>query len=147
MPRKKKEEVIDVTPETTDIVPYEDEQQHMEIVDRKRELLAREREIKALEARMKDIAYIEKIDSVTEKLMDKLLEGEKLGDFLDRMLEKGSGKDLQAIMISLGISLDKREKLLQYDEIRQKQSDKKTKFQFVFKNADGSQAGVSVTTE
>ena len=61
-----------------------------------------------VEARMKDLVYIDRIDQITAKFVDKLLEEDKLEKFLDRMLEEGKGKDLQAIMISLGITLDKR---------------------------------------
>jgi flagellar capping protein FliD len=51
-------------------------------------------------------------------------------------------------MISLGITLDKREKLLSFDEERLKRNDggKRTQFRVVFKGSDGSQAGVSVET-
>ena len=74
-----------------------------------------------------------------------MLDGDRLDKFVDRMLKEGKGKDLQAIMIALGITLDKREQLLGFDESRMRRGEgKRTQFKVVFKGADGSQAGVSV---
>ena len=145
---KQQEKIIDVTPEnveSTDLVPFDGtKEQVMAEIEKQTDVLAMKREKKSLEARMKDLVYIDQIDKITGKLVDKLLEEGKLEDFLDRMLEKGTGKDLQAIMISLGITLDKREKLLGFDTDRLQREKKKTQFKVVFKGADGSQAGVSV---
>jgi translation initiation factor RLI1 len=148
---KKDPEVIETiveNVESTDLVPAELKEQVIAELEEQKDVLALHREKKALEARMKDLVYIDRIDQITAKFVDKLLEEDKLEKFLDRMLEEGKGKDLQAIMISLGITLDKREKLLSFDEERLKRNDggKRTQFRVVFKGSDGSQAGVSVET-
>jgi hypothetical protein len=149
--RKENEDIIDVTPEnaeSTELVTADLKEQMLAKIEEEREVLVAKREKKALEARMKDLVYIDQIDQITAKLVDKLLEDDKLEKFIDRMLEEGKGRDLQAIMIALGITLDKREKLLGFDEERLRRGEgKKTMFKVVFKGADGSQAGVSVETE
>lgn len=149
--RRENEDIIGVTPEnaeSTELVPADLKEQMLAEIEEEREVLAAKREKKSLEARMKDLVYIDNIDQITQKLVDKLLEEDKLDKFIDRMLEEGKGRDLQAIMIALGITLDKREKLLGFDEERLRRGEgKKTMFKVVFKGADGSQAGVSVETE
>lgn len=149
--RRENEDIIGVTPEnaeSTELVPADLKEQMLAEIEEEREILAAKREKKSLEARMKDLVYIDNIDQITQKLVDKLLEEDKLDKFIDRMLEEGKGRDLQAIMIALGITLDKREKLLGFDEERLRRGEgKKTMFKVVFKGADGSQAGVSVETE
>lgn len=144
---KKDPEVIETiveNVESTDLVPAELKEQVIAELEEQKDVLALHREKKSLEARMKDLVYIDQIDQITAKLVDKLLEEDKLEKFLDRMLEEGKGKDLQAIMISLGITLDKREKLLGFDQERLQRDKKRQTFKVVFKGADGSQAGVSV---
>ena len=144
---KKDPEVIETiveNVESTDLVPAELKEQVIAELEEQKDVLALHREKKSLEARMKDLVYIDRIDQITAKFVDKLLEEDKLEKFLDRMLEEGKGKDLQAIMISLGITLDKREKLLGFDQERLQRDKKRQTFKVVFKGADGSQAGVSV---
>lgn len=144
---KKDPEVIETiveNVESTDLVPAELKEQVIAELEEQKDVLALHREKKSLEARMKDLVYIDQIDQITAKFVDKLLEEDKLEKFLDRMLEEGKGKDLQAIMISLGITLDKREKLLGFDQERLQRDKKRQTFKVVFKGADGSQAGVSV---
>jgi hypothetical protein len=144
---KKDPEVIETiveNVESTDLVPAELKEQVIAELEEQKDVLALHREKKSLEARMKDLVYIDQIDQITAKFVDKLLEEDKLEKFLDRMLDEGKGKDLQAIMISLGITLDKREKLLGFDQERLQRDKKRQTFKVVFKGADGSQAGVSV---
>src|SRR5690554_2498448 len=108
---KKDPEVIETiveNVESTDLVPAELKEQVIAELEEQKDVLALHREKKSLEARMKDLVYIDQIDQITAKFVDKLLEEDKLEKFLDRMLDEGKGKDLQAIMISLGITLDKR---------------------------------------
>jgi len=145
---KKDPEVIETIAknvEATDLVPAELKEQVIAEIEEQKDVLALHREKKALEARKKDLVLIEDIDKISRKLIDRLLDGDRLDKFVDRMLKEGKGKDLQAIMIALGITLDKREQLLGFDESRMRRGEgKRTQFKVVFKGADGSQAGVSV---
>ena len=145
---KKDPEVIETIAknvEATDLVPAELKEQVIAEIEEQKDVLALHREKKALEARKKDLVLIEDIDKISRKLIDRLLDGDRLDKFVDRMLKEGKGKDLQSIMIALGITLDKREKLLGFDESRMQRGEgKRTQFKVVFKGADGSQAGVSV---
>ncbi len=146
MPRKKKEpepEIIEVEAEVV-------EETALVSLDKKREVLAREREIKAMEAREKDLYFVEGLSNISQTIVEKMLESDNLQKFIDKLLKEGKGKDLQALMISLGITLDKREQLLGYDDTRRQQGlggGRRTKFEVVFKGADGSQAGVRVETD
>ncbi len=115
----------------------------VEIIDLSKQELEKRREVQALEARLKDIGYIRKLDEVSETILDVLLEDDRLVDYLKRILDSGNVRAIQHVMVALGVTLDKREKLLGYDETRAAQT-KKTQFKVLFKGADGSQAGVSV---
>ncbi len=147
----KKEEIIDVIPEVisdTKEIAVIEERERLAKIDKSRTELARIREVKAIEARLKDLEYIEKLDKVGESILDILLEDDRMVKHLKKALASASAKQLQHILVSLGVTLDKREKLLGYDEERAKQGlgAKKTKFQVVFRGPDGAQAGVSVET-
>jgi len=147
----KKDEIIDVIPEVisdTKELAVIEERERLAQIDKSRTELARIREVKAIEARLKDLEYIEKLDQVGESILDILLEDDRMINHLKKALESASAKQLQHILVSLGVTLDKREKLLGYDEERAKQGlgAKKTKFQVVFRGPDGAQAGVSVET-
>jgi hypothetical protein len=147
--RKKREkegnnDIIDVEGEVVDsqtgLLPYH-------TIDAQKRELATKREIQALEARMKDLTYVYQLDQVTSTFLDKLTEDDKLEMFLNRILEKGTGKDLQHVMIALGVTLDKREKMLSYDSERADSQKRKTRLKVMFQGSDGTQAGVSVETE
>lgn len=112
-------------------------------IDQSKQELEKRREVQALEARMKDLRYIQKLDEVSETILNVLLEDDRLANYLVKALDSGNVRAIQHILVSLGVTLDKREKLLGYDETRLKQT-KKTQFKVLFKGADGSQAGVSV---
>jgi len=99
----------------------------------------------ALEARLKDLKYIQKLDKVSETILDVLLEDDRLTNYLKKALDSGNVRAIQHVMVALGVTLDKREKLLGYDATRAAQM-KKTQFKVLFKGTDGSQAGVSVET-
>ncbi len=115
----------------------------VEMLELSKQELEKRREVQALEARMKDIGYIRKLDEVSETILDILLEDGRLTSYLKKILDSGNVRAIQHIMVALGVTLDKREKLLSYDETRLKQT-KRTQFKVLFKGADGSQAGVSV---
>ena len=115
----------------------------VEMLELSKQELEKRREVQALEARMKDLGYIRKLDEVSETILDILLEDGRLTNYLKKILDSGNVRAIQHIMVALGVTLDKREKLLGYDETRLKQT-KKTQFKVLFKGADGSQAGVSV---
>ncbi len=115
----------------------------VEMIELSKQELEKQREVQALEARMKDLGYIRKLDEVSETILDILLEDGRLTNYLKKILDSGNVRAIQHIMVALGVTLDKREKLLGYDETRLKQT-KKTQFKVLFKGADGSQAGVSV---
>ncbi len=117
----------------------------VEIIDLSKQELEKRREVQALEARMKDLRYIQKLDEVSETILNVLLEDDRLTNYLVKALDSGNVRAIQHILVSLGVTLDKREKLLGYDETRAAQT-KKTQFKVLFKGADGSQAGVSVET-
>ena len=117
----------------------------VEMIELSKQELEKQREVQALEARMKDLGYIRKLDEVSETILDILLEDGRLTNYLKKILDSGNVRAIQHIMVALGVTLDKREKLLGYDETRLKQT-KKTQFKVLFKGADGSQAGVSVET-
>ena len=119
------------------------EQHDIEIVELQKQELEKRREVLALEARLKDLRYIQKLDEVSETILDVLLEDDRLTNYLKKALDSGNVRAIQHILVSLGVTLDKREKLLGYDETRAAQT-KKTQFKVLFKGADGSQAGVSV---
>ena len=147
----KKNEIIDVTPEVVSEakeLAIIEERERLARIDKSRTELARIREVKAIEARLKDMEYIEKLDKVGESILEVLLEDDRLIKHMKKALDGGNAKQLQHILVSLGVTLDKREKLLGYDEERAKQGlgAKKTKFQVVFRGPDGAQAGVSVET-
>jgi|BioPla2DNA2_1021312.scaffolds.fasta_scaffold128426_2 hypothetical protein len=112
-------------------------------IDQSKQELEKRREVLALEARLKDLRYIQKLDEVSETILDVLLEDDRLTNYLKKALDSGNVRAIQHILVSLGVTLDKREKLLGYDETRAAQT-KKTQFKVLFKGADGSQAGVSV---
>lgn len=120
-------------------------QDNIATMELSRQELEKEREVQALEARLKDIGYIRKLDEVSETILDVLLEDNRLVNYLKKALADGNARAIQHIMVALGVTLDKREKLLGYDETRAAQT-KKTHFKVLFKGADGSQAGVSVET-
>ena len=115
----------------------------VEIIDLSKQELEKRREVQALEARLKDLRYIQKLDEVSETILNVLLEDDRLTNYLVKALDSGNVRAIQHIMVALGVTLDKREKLLGYDETRAAQT-KKTQFKVLFKGADGSQAGVSV---
>jgi len=119
------------------------EQHDIEIVELQKQELEKRREVQALEARLKDLRYIQKLDEVSETILNVLLEDDRLTNYLVKALDSGNVRAIQHILVSLGVTLDKREKLLGYDETRAAQT-KKTQFKVLFKGADGSQAGVSV---
>ena len=98
----------------------------------------------AVEAKHKDIEYVRKTDRVINTILTTLTEHEE--DFKNsilRMLKEGKMRDFKELMVAFGVTVDKREALLGFDETR---SMKKRKFRLkvAFKGADGSQAGIMV---
>jgi len=51
-----------------------------------------------------------------------LLEDDRLTNYLKKALDSGNVRAIQHILVSLGVTLDKREKLLGYDETRAAQT-------------------------
>ena len=151
-PQKNKQEKppIEVKAEMVEDIPVVQAQalEPVQSKEQKLEELQTQREIKQYESRLKDLELIDNMDRVAEIFMNALLDddGEKLRAFVDRVVRGGKGRDLKDMMLALGVALDKRDKLLGFDEHRAKQQ-KKTKFQVLFKGNDGTQAGVSVETE
>ena len=96
-------------------------------IDQSKQELEKRREVLALEARLKDLRYIQKLDEVSETILDVLLEDDRLTNYLKKALDSGNVRAIQHILVSLGVTLDKREKLLGYDETRAAQT-KKTQF-------------------
>lgn len=103
------------------------------------------REEAALKARHKDIDYVEKLDDFISTVLDTLIGNRKtLEKSIVKMLEKGEIKKLKELMVALGISVDKRENLLGYDETRRGADKRKLRLRVVWKGTDGSQGGVDV---
>ena len=119
------------------------EQHNIAMMELQKQELEKRREVQALEARLKDIGYIRRLDEVSETILDVLLEDDRLVNYLKKILDSGNVRAIQHVMVALGVTLDKREKLLGYDATRAAQM-KKTQFKVLFKGTDGSQAGVSV---
>lgn len=103
------------------------------------------REEAALKARYNDIDYVEKLDQFIATVLDTLTDNKKtLEKSIIKMLEKGEVKKLKELMVALGISIDKRETFLGYDESRRGKDRRKLRLQVVWKGTDGSQAGVNI---
>ena len=103
------------------------------------------REKAALIARKKDIDYVLQLDEFIETVLSSLANDKHvLAESIAKMLRGGNTKLLKELMVALGISIDKREKLLGFDDQRRKQDSRKLKFEVLWKGGDGSQAGVKI---
>lgn len=137
--------------ETVKITPDQEEEKkevigkNMESLAAMAEELDELRKEAAVLARKKDIDYVEKIDDFIKTILDTVSEDkEQMKESIRKMIKDGNMKALKEMMVALGISVDKREALLSYDEHRRKKDAKKLKLQVLFRHSDGSQAGVSI---
>ncbi len=103
------------------------------------------REKAALVARKKDIDYVLQLDEFIETVLSTLAKDKvALSESISKMISGGNIKLLKELMVAIGITIDKREKLLGFDDQRRRQDGKKLKFEVLWKGGDGSQAGVKI---
>ena len=124
---------------------YEETERLSELM---KQLMEMRREVMIL-ARQRDIEYIDKFDNVIKIILETLVESkESLAGSIRQIIESGNAKALKELMIALGITLDKREMLLGFDETRGRREDKKKlKLRVLFSGPDGTRAGVSYEEE
>ncbi len=134
-----KKTINDENNQTAEI--YEDMDSLVEVSRQLQEM----REKAALEARYNDIEYVNKIDDFISTILDSISENQEgLAKTVVKMLEQGDTKRLKDLMVALGISIDKREALLGYDEDRRGGNKRKMRLRVAWKGTDGSEGGVSI---
>jgi hypothetical protein len=102
----------------------------------------------SIEARKADIDYINKLDRFISTTLEAITEDpETWKEIVKQMLQRGKMRELKDLMVSLGITMDKRESLLAFDDTRVKPSKKKLKLNVVWQGSDGSKMGAQAEVD
>jgi len=134
------------------ISPLRETEMKLELYDQMQSIaeiteeLERLRERAALVARKRDIDYVMQLDEVVETILSTLVDNKaNLANFVTKILQSGNARHLKELMVALGVTIDKREALLGFDQERSKGGQKKKmRFEVLWKGGDGSQAGVKI---
>lgn len=134
------------------VTPEQEEEKKMELYNEAESIAELKQRIEAMReeaattARAKDIDYVCKMDNLIKAVLDAVSESEEdIKRTVQDMIKEGNMKAVKDLFVALGITIDKREMLLGFDETRKKQDGRqRLKFEVLWKSGDGSQAGVRI---
>jgi len=146
--RLKAKEEIAISPET-EVEKKIEMQEKIETLAELSQKLSALQERAGIEAKIKDIKFVQKMDEFAELILDALTEEkETLKTAIKNMIITGNMTKLRELMTAFGITVDKREQLLSFDQSRAaNRSKRKLKLQVVWRNNDGDTSAVQAEVE